>query len=335
MVKIGIIGLGKAWERLYAPSFERLTDKFQITAVCSRNLERANAVAHSLGLTENAAYCDYKYMLQNADIAVAATMVPITENYECARAVIKSGRHLIAEKPFASSVRAARELLRLRERHGVKVMVAENFRYDEENVLIKSLLTQNKVGRVVYFIDNYIKDFRAEMIDDTFTNTEWRKHPKFRGGVFLDTGVHHIARQRFLFGSIRRIYATGRPTGADFVPHSCINALISFNNGVAGHYTFRAEGRETQAPAVGLRIFGSDGEIYLEDRECGFVNISLKDGTHEAIAYTPGQGYYHELRNFYDALQNNAVIVSTPEKEIGDMKAIFNILNSIGVGKAV
>ena len=163
MVKIGIIGLGKAWERLYAPAFARLTDKFQITAVCTRNFERANAVVHSLGLSDNAAYCDYRYMLQNADIEAVATMVPIIENYECARAVIKSGRHLIAEKPFASSVRAAKELVRLRDRYGVRVMVAENFRYDEENVLIKSLLTQNKIGRVVYFIDNYIKDFRAEM----------------------------------------------------------------------------------------------------------------------------------------------------------------------------
>jgi predicted dehydrogenase len=227
-------------------------------------------------------------------------------------------------------------------------MVAENYRYDEENVLIKQLIDDHRIGNPVYFIDNHVTEFQREMVGGGFARADWRQHPDFEGGVLLDTGVHHIARQRFLFGDVQSVYASGRPTQVDFTPYSCVNALITFRQNaefdrtnivratvLSGHYSFFMLGRETQSPPVGLRIFGTNGEIYLEDRACGFVNVSYKDGCHEAIAYTPDQGYYHELVNFHGALRRGEAIVSTPEKELGDMEVIFALLKSIEKEKAV
>lgn len=334
-IKIGVIGLGMAWERLHAPAFARLQDRFEIAAVCDTDMEKAKSTAAWLNLPPESAYDNYSRMLLRSDISAIDTMVPIGENYECAEAVIKSGKHLLAEKPFAASPDAARALIRLRERMGVKVMVAENFRYDEENVLIKNLIADHRIGNPVYFIDNNVTEFQHDMLGDTFARAVWRRHPEFKGGVLLDTGVHHIARQRFLFGNVLSLYASGRPTEADFSPYACVNAMLAFENHIAGHYSFYMTGRETQAPLTGLRIFGTNGEIYLEERACGYVNVSYRDGYHEAISYTPDQGYYQELINFHNALVHNERIVSTPEKELGDIEIIFAMLESIERGESV
>lgn len=327
-IKIGIIGLGMAWERLHSPAFARLSDKFEITAVCDTDMNKAKEVAQFLGLPSDAAYDDYNVMLKKADIKTVDTMVPISGNYECAKAVIKSGKHLIAEKPFCAEPEKVKELIKLRDKHGVYVLVAENFRYDEENVLIKNLISEHRIGNVIYFIDNNVTEFQKDMLGDSFAGKEWRQHPDFKGGIFLDSGIHHIARHRFLFGRVNNIFASGRETTVDFAPYSCINALLTFDCDIAGHYSFYAIGKETQAPLVGLRIFGTGGEIYLEDKCCGFVNVSYKDGYHEAIPYKPGEGYYHELDNFYRAINDNAEIVSTPEKELGDIEVVYAILES-------
>ena len=334
-IKIGIIGLGKAWERLHSPAFNRLTDKFEIAAVCDSDLSKATAAAQSLGLPGESAYNSFTRMLEYADIEAVDTMVPIYENYECAKAVIESGKHLIAEKPFASTAKAAKELIKLKDKYEVKVMVAENYRYDNENILIKNLISEDKIGDVIYFIDNYVTDFEQEMLGDTFAATEWRQHPEFKGGIFLDSAIHHIARHRFLFGKVNSLYAFGYPSDVDFSPYSCINALLTYDDNIAGHYSFYAVGKETQAPFVGFRIFGTNGEIYLEDKQCGYVNVSYNHGYHDAIPYAPNEGYYHELSNFYEAVRNNAEIVSTPEKELGDIEVISSILESAEKQKLV
>jgi len=339
-IKLGIVGLGLAWERLHEPALKRLFDKYEIKAVCDRDYNEAKKVADAYNLSDDAVFIDYQIMLDRADIEAVDLMVPISANFEVAKAVINSKKYLIAEKPFAASVEGAKELIRLANKNNVKILVAENIRYEEENVIIKSLIAENKIGEIAYFIDNNITEFPADMLKDTFAATEWRQHPDFKGGIFLDSAIHHIARHRFLFGNVKSIYASGMPSSVDFIPYSCINALLTFENHVTGHYSFYGISKETQAPLVGLRIFGTKGEIFLEEKSCGFVNVSYKDGRHDAIPYKPGEGYYQELYNFYDAIRENtegdlADIVSTPEKELGDIQVIFDILDSIQKEKVI
>ena len=335
-IKIGIIGLGKAWDQLHSPAFARLTDKFKITAVCDIDRQIAKSAANSLGLPHNAVYDDYNKMLMEADIEAVDTIVPIAENYECAKAAIKRGKHIIAEKPLSATRKSAEELIELKKKAGIVMLVAENSRYEQENEIIKNLLEERRIGNPVYFIDNHITEFQKEMLNKTtFSSTPWRMDADFKGGVFLDSGVHHVARHRFLFGDIRTLYASGRPSEVDFAPYSALHAMFTFDNHIAGHYSFFIIGAETCHPAVGFRIFGTDGEIYLENKDCGIVHVSTKNGETEKIPYTPKAGYYNELENFYDALRNKKEITSTPEKALGDMEVIFSMLESASEDKLI
>lgn len=328
-IKMAIIGAGMAWEKLHYPAYARLMDKYEITGVCDANLDKAKNAAAMVGLGSDLAFTDYHDMFAKVEADAADLMVPINENFQVAKDVLEIGKHLIAEKPYAATAEAAKELIRLGKKAKCTVMVAENIRYDEESNIIKNLLKDKAIGNPVYFIDNHVTEFTKDMLGSSFSSTEWRQHPEFKGGVFLDSAIHHIARYRFLFGDVTDVFAYGRHSDVDFCPYSCINALLTFSDSVAGHYSFYCIGRETQAPLVGLRIFGTHGEIYLEENNCGFVNLTTKNGEHQAIPYVPGEGYYNELNNFYHALAGNDNVISTPEKELGDIQVIFDILKSI------
>jgi predicted dehydrogenase len=69
--------------------------------------------------------------------------------------------------------------------------------------------------------------------------------------------------------------------------------------------------------------------IYLEERDCGVINVTYNDGKHEAIPYQPQAGYYNELLNFHKALMGEEPISVTPELEFGDLHLIDDILSSI------
>ena len=173
------------------------------------------------------------------------------------------------------------------------------------------------------------------MIKDTFAAKEWRQHPDYKGGAFLDAALHDLAGMRHIFGAVDHVYAMGRPQQEDYNPYMSVNTQIQFKNGIIGQYTYWADGKEPQAPLVGLRVFGTKGEIYLEEKSCGVINVAYRDGSREHITYTPERGYYNELLNFYNTLTGTEAISVTPEIEYGDVKMVFDVLLSIETKKPV
>ena len=329
-IKMAAIGAGMAWKNLHMPAYRRLADEFRIIAVCDRDIEKAREAAEEVRLPQDRVFTDYAEMFRalGDDIEAVDIMTPIGLNYEMVKDVLAMGKDVVAEKPFAGTPEGADDLIKICRKAKVKILIAENYRYTEENRLIKKIIDERQIGNVAYFIDNNVIDFPSAMLCAGYEAVDWRQHPDFEGGIFLDSGVHHVARHHFLFGEALKVHAYGRRAEIDFCPFSCINALISYADQIMGHYTFFCIARETQSPQVGFRIFGTHGEIFLENADCGFVNMSLKSGEHHAIPYKPGEGYYNELLNFHDAVKNGAEIVSTPEKTHEDMKLIFSILKS-------
>lgn len=323
-LRLAVIGTGMAWERLHWPAIRQMPDKYEIVALCDKTADKAKQFAKQINLSEENIYSDYSELLKRNDIDVVDILVPISENFEVAKDVILAGKNLIAEKPLAATLEGAKELIALKDEKQVKMMVAENFCYEECSTVIKGILSEGKIGEVAYFILNTAAGFEKDMLEDTFGAKEWRQHPNFKGGIFLDGGIHDIALLRFLFGEVQTVTALAAKHQKDYCPYRNINTVLRFSNNIIGSYNYWSSGTELAAAPVGLRIFGSAGEIYLESKECGFVRVQYNNGQSEQRTFTPGKGYYNELLGFY-----NGEIRSAPETEINDMKLLFQILESI------
>ena len=334
VLNVGIIGLGMALEQLHYPAFMELQDRYRIVAICDRSEEKCRHWMERLNLTENDIYQDYKNMLNREDIDLFDIMVPISLNYtitaEVARHLSGSGKGIICEKPVAGNLEDARAHRDLPTRYNVPVLIAENYRYNDEINLIREMVGNGEIGDIHYFMYNRFIDFPTEQHEgDKFPSKEWRQKPDYQGGVILDSGVHDLAALRHIFGPIDRLHAFGRPLEAEYSPYSAINANIHFKSGVTGQFSFFCAGKEAQAPQIGMRIFGTRGMIYLEDRDCGTINIAYNDGTRNEVPYSPQRGYYNELLNYYNSRVYNEQLKVTPEMAYGDARTVFSILRSI------
>lgn len=334
-IRLGVIGTGMAWERLHWPALQELSNKYEVVALCNLNRERALDLARKLNLPEDKVYDDYNEMFEKEKLDAVDLLVPIPENYDIAAAVVKANINLIAEKPLAATMEGAEKLLELHRKHPVLMMVAENYRYDEGVNKVRELLQQGKIGDVAYFVLNRSVDFEEEMKKDTFAAREWRQHPEYAGGTFLDAAIHDLAALRHIFGAVKQVYAMGSPQKEDFSPYRVINTQIEFQNGVIGHFSYYSDGKETQKPLIGLRVFGNKGELYLEEMNSGVIHLSYPDGSTEKVEYQTGRGYYNELLNFYNAMVGQEEISVTPEIEYGDLKMVFDILKSIKTNQPV
>lgn len=334
ILNVGIIGLGMAFEQLHYPAFQELQDRYRIVAVCDNNPAKLDQWREHLGFSQNGTYEDYELMLQRDDIDLYDIMVPISLNFKVTEAVARrlagSGKGIICEKPVAATMEEARAHRDLPKRYDVPILIAENYRYNDETNLIREMVQNGEIGDINYFIYNRFLDFPGEKQQgDKFASKEWRQNPDYAGGAILDYAVHDLAAVRHIFGPIDHLHALGRPLEEDFSPYFVVNTNICFKSGVTGQFSFYCVGRETQAPFIGLRIFGTGGMIYLENRDCGTINIAYNDGTRREIPYAPQRGYHNELLNYYNFRVYKEALQVTPEMAYGDARTVFAILRSI------
>lgn len=329
-IQVGVIGTGLAWERLHYPAFQELTDKYRIAAVCDRDRSRAEEWGRRLNLQpERDVFTDFRVMIERDDLQAIDIMVPIAQNHSVAEVVARSRKAIILEKPLGANLEQARATLELSRRYGILMMIAENYRYSEEYNLLKSLIDQKKAGAPVFFVCHRTSCFPCAMWQNTFSATEWRQHPDYPGGDILDAAVHDLAGLRHLFGGIKYLHAFGVPQADEFSPYAVLAVNMQFINGMVGTFSYYPAGQEIQKPLIGLRIFCEAGMIYLENNQCGVINVFTNDGGHEVIPFRPMRGYYNELLDFYQAFYGREDVKVAPEVEIGDVKTVFAILQSI------
>lgn len=330
-IRLAIIGVGMAFEKLHYPALKELADKYQIVALCDVDKNKVETWGQRLGLKIQDLYTNYRQMLNRTDIDAYNILVPIELNFEVMETVAQTGKPIICEKPLAPNREEAERARDLPKKYNIPIMIAENYRYNEENDLIRDLVRTKEIGEVEYFIYNDVTDFAEQMHGNSFPSTEWRQHPEFPGGIILDYCVHNIAALHHIFGGVESVHAFARKMEGNYqyAPYSVVQANLQFENGVIGQFSFFNKGKEIQRPLVGLRIFGSKGMIYLEERDAGIINIFYNDGGHRMISYQPRRGYYNELLNFYKAATGEEQLSSTPEVEFGDAMTVFAILQSI------
>lgn len=332
-LRVGVVGTGMAFARLHYPAYQQLADRYEFVALCDIVREKAQAWANRLNLPPDRVYTDWRELVHRDDLDVVDVIVPIPLNYQVTEGVARalSGRRagIVCEKPLAPDLAQAEAARKLPQRYGIPILIAENYRYNHEVDLLRDLVRTKRIGEVWYFLQNRVMDFPRDMLQDKFAATEWRQHPEFPGGVITDTAVHDLAGLRHLFGAIDRVQAFGRPQQAEFAPYAVVQANLRFKSGVTGQFTFFCAGREMQRPLVGLRIFGTEGMIYLEERDCGTINLAFNDGRQEQLPYQPQQGYYNELLNLHQALTGKEPLSVPPELEYGDLKTVQDILTSL------
>lgn len=332
-LKVGIIGTGMAFERLHYPAYQELSANYQIVALCDEDKTKAINWAKRLGISEKDVYTDFRDLVTRDDLQIIDIMVPVGLNFTVTEAVaeIISGtkKAIICEKPLAPTLEQAEKCAELPEKYGVAMMLAENYRYNEDPNLIRNLVKDGHIGEVDYFLWNRVLNFPDDIKKDSFLAKEWRQHPDYPGGVFYDTAVHDMAALRHIFGPIDELMAYGQKKQVTFEQLTVVNVIFKFMSGLTGTYNCYTGGKELQSPLVGFRILGRTGEIYQEDRDCGVINIANNNGTSKAISYRPQRGYYNELLNLYNAYLGKETITVTPEVEFGDARTVLAILESL------
>ena len=93
----------------------------------------------------------YDDLLKDSSIDAIAIATPVRTHYELAMAALRAGKHVLVEKPIASSAEQAMHLIDEADRRGLTLMVDHTFLYTPAVQKIRELLLKRELGDIYYY----------------------------------------------------------------------------------------------------------------------------------------------------------------------------------------
>jgi predicted dehydrogenase len=132
------------------------------------------------------------------DLVVIAT--PTATHASLAIAALQAGKHVVVEKPFATSLVDAREVVAVAAAQNRRLWVFHNRRWDGDYMGVKAAIETGAIGRVVHFEANYDR-YRPHVID------RWREDGSPGSGLWFDLAPHLVDQAVQLFGAPQAVSA--------------------------------------------------------------------------------------------------------------------------------
>jgi len=194
---IGLIGSGFIMRDVHMAAYHEAG--FTMVAIASRTPEHAQTAADQWGLAT--VYADWKELLDDPKVEILDIAYPPHAQLDVVREAVKHPhiKGIMTQKPMATNLEDAREIVRLCEEAGVVLSVNQNMRYDQSMRALKTLLDRGYLGEpIVAQITMHARPHWQEFIKG------------YDRVAILNMSIHHLDVFRFLFGEPRAITVSVR-----------------------------------------------------------------------------------------------------------------------------
>jgi predicted dehydrogenase len=147
MINIGVVGLGY-WGPNLVRSFA-IPHRSRIAAVCDRDVAALARMVDRYPAVRTTTRFDE--LLATPQIDAIAIATPVCTHYELAIAALRSGKHVLVEKPIAETSDQARRLIAEADRRGLTLMVDHTFVYTGAVQRIRQTVRSGDLGKVHYY----------------------------------------------------------------------------------------------------------------------------------------------------------------------------------------
>lgn len=170
---VAVAGMGsRGWT--YSLCSEEFPDRMRVVAAADPRPERLAMARERFGVSEENCFASAEEMLSRprlADIMVISTQD--RQHVSHAIPAMRAGYHIILEKPISPLLEECREILRVAEETGRKVIVCHVLRYTPFYTRLKALLQDKVIGDIVAIdhVENVVYWHQAH----SFVRGNWRR----------------------------------------------------------------------------------------------------------------------------------------------------------------
>jgi scyllo-inositol 2-dehydrogenase (NADP+) len=301
-IGVGLVGYGFGGSVFHAPLI-RSVRQLRLTSVVTSRKEQVLR-----DMPEVRVVPTVEALLEDPDIALVVISSPSASHFEVARAALQAGKHLVVDKPFATTVEDADALIELADRQRLRLSVFQNRRWDNDFLTVRDCIARGWLG-TVYHYEAHFDRFR------TGIKAGWREESGIGTGILYDLGAHLIDQALVQFGMPSAVTAdvfAQRPAAraVDYF-HLVLNygrmrVILHGATLVAGpgpHFAVHGDGGSflkygMDSQEAGLMAGKRPGDAgWGLDDPTNYGELVSADGTRRKVETLPGayQHYYEQI----------------------------------------
>jgi len=354
-LKVGVIGCYGIAKFKHVEAIQSIPEA-EIVAYCDIIHERAEDLRKEFGPSTAKTYTDYKELLKDDEVDVVHVLTPNISHAPITVAALKAGKHVMCEKPMATTYKDAKLMCDVAKETGKVLTIGYQARCNPEQLYLKKLCEEGVLGDI-YFAKAHALRRRGVPTWGVFLNAEEQG-----GGPLIDIGTHALDMTLWMMDNYKpksvmgttykklndnpdcgNIFGPWDPS--EYTVEDSAFGFITMENGATiileSSWALNIlEEVEAKCTLCGTKA-GADMKngLTIVSDQCGrFIDTkpSFDDG---AIAYVPGMTAYTpqelEARNFYDAILHGAELRVKPEQALVVTQILEAIYESAKTGQPV
>ena len=287
----------------------------------SRDLDRAKAYLEEFGGA--GAFGSYEDAASDPRIDALYICTPHDLHLDHVRLAAKAKKHILLEKPIARTIEEARLIISAADDAGVKLMIAENYRFLAPVQEAKRLIESGALGqvRLIQLQEEY-----------PFNPGSWRNDKERNGGgVFIDGGIHKASVLAYLTGRPNRVFAEQIPPGIPGLDAEDGMVVTTRSpDGVVGiiNHTWSI-GKPTGRPWVS--VTGTLANLYFE-MGCQWLKIANGDSQQTREFDFDYRGILPMVLDFRRSILEESEPAMTGEEGLKDLAMVLKAYESAQTG---
>ena len=275
-VRVGLVGAGAIIRHRHAPELANNEDA-EIVGFADRVLSRAEYCAKVYG---GEAYENWEDLVARPDIDAIVVGTSNVSHAPISIAALNAGKHVLCEKPMATSDSEARAMIAVAEAAGKFLMIGHNQRLAQLHIKAKQLLDSGVIGRLVTFRTSFAHGGPEGWSIDKETGWFFNRAEAFVGSMG-DLGVHKADLLLWLIGEkVVEVSAFVEQISKPFgdVDDNAV-CLLRTESGAIG--TLTASWSHSPGEDNGTILYGTKGILRIGTEKSHSVVVNLKSGENQ------------------------------------------------------
>jgi predicted dehydrogenase len=307
-LRFGLIGAGRIADS-YRQAFESARNA-RLVAVADTREEAARQLAEA---TRCHAYTSYQDMLAGEELEAVVVATPPASHGPICLDLCEHRIPVLCEKPVSIDVETAEQIRDAAWRNRVLFTMASKFRYADDVIRAKSIVTSGILGDLVLFENTFMS--RVDM------KSRWNADPTLSGGgVLIDNGTHSVDIMRYFLGPLEEIYVVEGKRSQGLAVDETVRVLVRGSSGVIGSVDLSwSVNKETDHY---IAIYGSHGTLRIGWKESTYRQAGSRDWIVFGKGYDKVGAFRRQIENFSAAILGQEALQINADDAVASVEAI-------------
>ncbi len=331
-MRVGILGTG-AIANKHAQAYQNIG--FEVAACSNRTESRGREFANRWGAEF---VPDYRDLCRYPGLDFVDVCTFPDFHLQPLEICAEIGRPVQVQKPIATNLETAREMIKLAHRAGIQLGVISQHRFDDATLFLKRALPAGRLGKLLQ-ADAYVKWFRDDEYYARTIKGSWQTEG---GGALINQAIHQVDLLVHLIGPIATVSGVWQIGARHRIEsEDIVNALLSYEAGATGviqaatafwpGYTERIEIHGTKGTAVvsGDRLttwdVQDDDQANVPDPAPVKGNVASGSSDPMAIGLT---SFERQFQDFATAIRNGSAPAVNGEDGYRALEVVLGIYES-------